>query len=248
LRRKNWPLGPAIVLLAWVVLYWGGLVNPLLLPSPWEVFLRLSRGLFSRDLLRDLGATVYRAGAGILLASLIGIPLGAFMGASQRFQRHFGGLVDFFRSIPATAMLPLFMVAFGIGDQTRILLVVFCTSLIMIVNTHAGVRNVSRARLMAARAMGATRWQSLSRVAVMDALPQVFTGFRVSVSLSLIIVVVTEMLIGTSMGLGHRIYEAQLIYNSVEMFAAIILTGCLGAGLNLILDFVEKRHLHWAGR
>lgn len=246
--KKTSLLGPLSLFIAWALVYWTGWVNPLLLPSPVGVFRSLVSGLVSGALLNDLLATMYRAFFGIALAAVFGIPVGTLLGVNERFHEALGPTVDFFRSIPATAMLPLFMVMFGIGDQTRVLLVFFSASLIMIVNTYSGVRNVSKTRLTAARLMGANRWQLLSKVAVMDALPQVFTGLRVSVSLALIIVVVTEMLIGTTAGLGHRIYDAQLIFNTVEMFSAIILTGLLGATLNLVLAGVERRYLHWAGR
>lgn len=246
--RKTSLVGPSILLIAWGLVYWTDWVNPLLLPSPARVFRHLLLGVASGGLLDDLLVTLYRAFLGIALAAVFGIPIGTLLGVNERFHEAFGPTVDFFRSIPATAMLPLFMVMFGIGDQTRVLLVFFSASLIMIVNTYSGVRNVSKTRLAAARLMGANRWQLLSRVAVMDALPQVFTGLRVSVSLALIIVVVTEMLIGTTAGLGHRIYDAQLIFNTVEMFSAIILTGLVGTTLNLLLAGVEKRYLHWAGR
>ena len=82
----------------------------------------------------------------------------------------------------------------------------------------------------------------------MSALPQIFSGFRVAISLSLIIVIVTEMFIGTEAGLGKRIIDAQLVYQTADMYAAILMTSVMGFLLNKIMMFIENRVVHWKGK
>ena len=131
------------------------------------------------------------------IAAVIAIPLGIFLGASERLYRSVEFVIDFFRSTPASAMFPLFLVLFGVGDETKISVAAFGAALVILFNVAYGVMNARKTRLLAAKVMGASRLRVLIDVMLLESLPQTFVGLRNGVSLALVIVVVAEMFIGS---------------------------------------------------
>jgi NitT/TauT family transport system permease protein len=183
-----------------------------------------------------------------LIAAGVAIPLGIFLGASERFYRSVEFVVDFFRSTPASAMFPLFLVLFGVGNETKIAVAAFGAALVILFNVAYGVMNARKTRILAARVMGASRMQVLTGVVLLESMPQTFIGLRNGVSLALVIVVVAEMFIGSTDGLGQRVFEAQQLFNMPDMYAAIFAAGALGYGLNLLFLVVERYFVHWSGK
>jgi NitT/TauT family transport system permease protein len=145
-------------------------------------------------------------------------------------------------------MFPLFLVLFGVGDRTKISVAAFGAALVILFNVAYGVMNARKTRLLAAKAMGASRLRILMDVMLLESLPQTFVGLRNGVSLALVIVVVAEMFIGSTDGLGNRVFEAQQLFAMPDMYAAIFAAGALGYGLNLLFLLVERRFVHWAGK
>ena len=241
-------LGPAAVLFLWFLCTVTGLVSPLFLPSPVEVFHSLISLLVSGRLAKDILWTSYRMFVGFGISVIIGLPLGLVMGYSRSAYASLEFLVDFLRSIPALALFPLFMLVLGIGDTAKIGIAVFACALVILINTMYGVRTANKTRLKAARTLGVKGIGIFNRVIVWEAMPSISAGLRLSISMALLVVVVTEMFIGTELGLGQRIYNAHLIYRIPEMYAAIIITGLLGYSVNKIFIFAEKRIVHWAGK
>ena len=107
----------------------------------------------------------------------------------------------------------------------------------MVFNVAYGVMNAHQTRILAAKVMGASRWRILRDVLLYESLPQTFVGLRLGVSYSLVVIIVAEMFIGSSTGMGHRIIDAQQVYNLAEMYSSIIVTGCIGYIFNLIFLF-----------
>jgi NitT/TauT family transport system permease protein len=237
-----------IALAIWTVLYFSGLVNKLLLPTPVEVFLKLVELFRTGDIFPDIAATLHRTIAAFLIGAFIGISVGLFMGYYKRVYSALEFIVDFFRSIPATALFPLFLLFLGIGDEAKIAAVVFATSFIVIVNTMYGVIHRSQVRTQFAKTLKIEGFNLFKKVILPDAAPHIFAGLRVAISISLIVVIVTEMFIGTTFGLGRRIIDSQLVYNIPEMYAAIILTGIIGYLINWFVLYFERKKIHWSGK
>lgn len=237
-----------VVLVLWSLLSFSGIVNKLLLPTPLEVFVKLADLMGSGQILPDVAATLYRTISAFLIGSAIGVAVGLIMGYYKKVYDSLEFIVDFFRSIPATALFPLFLLFFGIGDEAKIAVVVFATSFIVIVNTMYGVRHRSRVRTQFARTLKITGFNLFRKVILPDAAPHIFAGLRIAISISLIVVVVTEMFIGTNFGLGRRIIDSQLVYNIPEMYAAIILTGIIGYLINWFVLYFERKKIHWSGK
>lgn len=241
-------IGPLALILTWYLISTFQLVNPFFLPSPWSVLLRLKELLLSGAVYLHVGKTVYRMFSGYLFAIFLGIPLGIVVGYWEKAYNSLEFLIEFFRGFPATSLFPLFMLAFGIGDAAKIAIVVFSCSLVITINTLYGVRNSSKTRQMVAETMKAGKVYIFCRVILPDALPYITAGLRTALSLTLIIVVILEMFIGTGQGLGHLIYSAHMTYQISEMYATIIITGLIGYGLNKGFVRLEQSLIHWGGR
>jgi NitT/TauT family transport system permease protein len=240
-------VGIAALLAIWSLVTWRQWVDPVLLPSPISTFKALWAGMHGA-LGFDFVKTVYRTAVSTAIAAVIAIPLGIVLGSSERLYRSLEFVIDFFRSTPASAMFPLFLVLFGVGDETKISVAAFGAILVILFNVAYGVMNARKTRLLAAKVMGASRLRVLFDVMLLESLPQTFVGLRNGVSLALVIIVVAEMFIGSQDGLGHSVFEAQQLFEMPKMYAAIFAAGVLGYGLNLMFLLIERRFVHWSGR
>lgn len=240
-------IGVAGLLAVWSLVTWKQWVDPVLLPSPALTFEALWKGMHG-SLGFDFIKTVYRTAASTAIAAVIAIPLGIVLGSSEKLYRSLEFVIDFFRSTPASAMFPLFLVLFGVGDETKISVAAFGAILVILFNVAYGVMNARKTRLLAAKVMGASRLRVLFDVMLLESLPQTFVGLRNGVSLALVIIVVAEMFIGSQDGLGHSVFEAQQLFEMPRMYAAIFAAGVLGYGLNLLFLLIERQFVHWSGK
>lgn len=248
LRRFEPLVGPAALLLIWSVAHATEVINPRLLPSPLATIRSVAELAATGDLLVDVGRTLGRTLYAFAAAAILGLPLGILIGANERVYRSFEVLIDFFRSTPATAVFPLFMIIFGLGDLSKIAVAAFSAWLIVVFNVAHGVMNARQIRMMAARVMGASRLQVLRHVMFYESLPQTFVGMRTAVSLALVVIVVAEMFIGADNGLGKRIIDAQITFDMPQLYGTILVSGALGYGLNLLFLKVQAQVVHWTGR
>ncbi|UCD71780.1 MAG: AMP-binding protein [Syntrophobacterales bacterium] len=241
-------LGPLILLVLWFLVTVTKAVDPFFLPSPVKVGRQMVELLSATSTYEHLLKTLYRMMAGYSLAVAIGIPLGIVLGYWEKIYESVEFIIDFFRSFPATAMFPLFMLAFSIGDGSKIALVVFGCSLLILVNTTYEVHGCSRTRKMVAETMKASEAYIMAKVVLPEALPQISAGLRLALSLSLIIIVVLEMFIGTKRGLGFLIYNAHMTYQIADMYGFIVMAGLIGYFINQGFVKLENKVIHWAGK
>lgn len=243
--KKEHFIGPILFLLVWqIAALW---VHPLLIPSPAKVSKNLYFMFKSGNIFPDLASTLLRFLIGFLLAGFLGISLGLILGYAERLYRAFEFLIDFLRSIPVITLFPLFMLLFGLGDRAKVAIVAFSCGLILLISTMDGVRNANRTRLMTAKLFKASWLKTFRRVIFPEALPEIVTGVRLALSIGLVVVVATEMFVGTKHGLGRRIYDASFVMYIAEMDAVILLAGFVGYGINKLFSLIA-RNVHWAGR
>ena len=241
-------VGALILIAIWEAVVVLRLVDPVLLPGPGEAFRSFWDGLVHGSLWVDFSRTIWRTAASFAIAVVVAVPLGIVLGASERVYGAVEFLIDFFRSTPASAMFPLFLVLFGVGDFTKIAVAAFGAALVILFNVAYGVMNARKQRQLAARVMGAGPLRVMVDVTVWESLPQTFVGLRNGVSIALAIVIVAEMFIGSTDGLGQRIMNAQMVFDMPQMYAAIFAAGVLGYGLNLLFIALERRFVHWSGK
>jgi sulfonate transport system permease protein len=219
-----------------------------LLPLPADTLATLVTGMAGGSLLFDFYVTLYRTLIAFGIAVLGGMPLGILLGSNEKAYRSVEFLIDFFRSTPASALIPLFLLIFGTSDINKIAIAAFGAWLLIVFNCAYGVINARKQRIAAAKVMGATRWQIFKDVLIWESLQASFVGLRSAVSMALVIVVVAEMFIGSESGLGHKIINAQQVMNTKMMYAAIMSAGILGYLLNILFLALERRIVHWSGR
>ena len=241
-------VGPVALFIIWDLVVRLGFIKPILLPPPGATVLTLVTGLAGGPLLLDFAVTVWRTVQAFLIAAVIGVPLGVLLGSNERAYRSVEFLIDFFRSTPSSALIPLFLLIFGVSDVNKVAIAAFGAFLIVIFNSAYGVINARKQRVMAARVMGASRWQIFKDVLIWESLQPTFVGLRSAVSMALVIVIVAEMFIGSDNGLGHRIIDAQQVLNVKSMYAAILAAGALGYALNILFLIAERKIVHWSGR
>ena len=241
-------LGPLVLFVVWDLVVRFGFIKPILLPPPVATLQTLVTGLAGGPLLADFAVTVWRIVQAFAIAAIVGMPLGVLLGSNEKAYRSVEFLIDFFRSTPSSALIPLFLLIFGVSDVNKVAIAAFGAFLIVVFNSAYGVINARKQRVMAARVMGASRWQVFRDVLVWESLQPSFVGLRSAVSMALVIVIVAEMFIGSDSGLGHRIIDAQQVLNVKSMYAAILAAGALGYALNVLALVIERRIVHWSGR
>ena len=240
--------GALAFLFVWWLLVSLKVIDPVLLPGPGESFKALWKGMFGGTLLHDFMRTVTRTIFSFAIATAIAVPLGIVLGSSDKIYRAIEFIIDFFRSTPASAMFPLFLVLFGVGEKTKIAVAAFGAALVILFNVAYGVMNARKLRQLAAKVMGASKTRVLLDVTFWESMPQTFVGMRSGVSLALVIVIVAEMFIGSTDGLGQRVINSQMIFDMPEMYASIFAAGALGYGLNLLFLVIERKFVHWGGK
>ncbi len=230
--------------LLWEAIARSGVVHPLLLSPPSSVLLSIIKLLRTGELLVHTRASLARALIGFLIGSAIAIPHGVIIAWFKRVEDASSPLIDLFRPIPIAALIPVFMLWFGIGNASKIALIAYGCYFPAVLNTMAGVKNVDANLIKVAKLFGANRLQTLIKVVLPAALPFILTGLRYSLSLSLILLVISEM-IAAREGLGYLILDAEYTFKTEVMFAGIMTIGIIGFLLNEAMVKIEERLTRW---
>lgn len=205
-----------------------GYFAPALLPTLPTVFNTLLGMLSDGTMIWHSVFTLYRVLLGFALATMVGVPLGILMARFQSIENFFLPLVSALMPIPSFALVPLFMLWFGIGSLTTILIVFYAATFPIVFNTWSGVRSVNPLWLRAAGAMGADEHRLFWKVIIPGASPFIITGMRQSFLRSWIAVVGAEMIAASDWGLGWVIFDAKEFLNTDIMLASLIVIGGIG--------------------
>lgn len=247
LKRPFW-IGPLVIFGIWWLTAAGQWISPKLLPDPISTIGVLWSSLIDGSIAADFFGTLNRTLAAFVIAAALGVPIGIVLGSDPRIYGSLEFPIDFFRSTPATALFPLFLLIFGIGEESKIGIAAFSAWLVIVFNVAYGVINAKPARVLAARVMGASRARIFRDVMFFESLPQTCIGLRLGVSYALVVIIVAEMFIGSANGMGRRIIDAQQVFDLRQMYASIIATGCLGYGINAVFLALERRFVKWGGK
>ncbi|MGC9543461.1 ABC transporter permease [Streptomyces sp. UG1] len=189
------------------------------------------------DVLPSLG----RMAAGFAVAAVAGIALGVAIGRSRRVYALCDPVLQFARAVPPPALVPVFVVIFDFGTPMQIASIVFSAVWPVLINTAEGARDTDPLRVEVAAVLRLTPAERLRFLILPSALPRIFAGLRLSLSLSLILMVFSELLPGTANGIGFTLTDAQSRSDLLTVWAALVLLGALGYLLNTGLLAVEKR-------
>lgn len=219
------------------------IMNSRILPSPDKIYLHLPE-LFKDGFYIHILASLYRVFVGLLLSFIIGSTIGLIMGYSKRFNKILNPLVYFAYPIPKTALLPVVMTLYGLGDGSKITIVVLITVFQVIVSVRDAVINVEKVNYNPLISLGASRMQKFYHVTLPAILPEVLTNTRLSIGTALSVLFFAEAY-GTSMGIGYFIQDAWTRINYIDMYSGIVILSILGLILFMILDYVESRVCRW---
>jgi ABC-type nitrate/sulfonate/bicarbonate transport system permease component len=223
-------------------------------PPPSTIVLRMYHLWFSGpaghlflsgDAVGNLLPSLARMGVGLGAALVLGVVLGLALGRSARFFEYVDPVLQFARVIPPPTLVPVFVVLLHLGPAMQVTSIVAGAVWPILLNTAEGARSVDPALLDTARVFRLSARDRLGLVIVPSALPKLFAGLRLSLSLSLILMVFSELLPGTANGIGFELTDAQSRSDLPTVWAAIVLLGILGYVLNTLLLVVEGRVVHY---
>jgi ABC-type nitrate/sulfonate/bicarbonate transport system permease component len=212
--------------------------------SPVAIARHFVAALGSSELYVDAWASLARAIPGFAIGTLAGVALGLGAGIARKFDEMLSPLVFLTYPVPKIVMLPVFMLWFGIGDLSKILIIALACFYPSFINAYYGARATPRILVWSARNMGASDAQIFRRVVLPGALPLIFAGMRVSLALSCIVMFATEMINARS-GLGHLIREAENGLRFDLMYVALLAIAILGYAGDRLLRFARQRFLPW---
>lgn len=229
-----------------VVVWWVGSASStsVYFPSLQTILESFADTWFSERAMTDVVPSLARFLAGLAIAVVLGIALGTVLGLNATLRRAVQPILDFSRALPKPALLPIAIVALGVGDGMKVFIIAFGALWPVLLNTIDGVRGVDSMVRDMAKVYGLTATQRIFKVVLPSASPQIFVGARVSLSIGLILMVVSEMVASTN-GLGYFVLLSQQTFAIPEMWAGIILLGLIGYGTNAIFMLVERRVLAW---
>ncbi len=218
-------LSLAVFFLGWIAI--ASRTRPLFFPSPWLVLRAFKEMIADGSLWGHVEVSFLRIFAGWVIGSGLGIPLGLLMGDIRFFKNFFNPYIQFFRFIPPISFVTLSLIWFGMGETSKVVLIIYTTIFIVTVNTIAGVMSVSPIHEQAARSLGANRFQIFIKVILPSTVPFLLTGMRLAMGNSFMTIVSAEM-IAAEKGLGFLIFTSRLFMQTERIFVGIVSLGVLG--------------------
>jgi ABC-type nitrate/sulfonate/bicarbonate transport system permease component len=201
-------------------------------------------GGMSGRLGRDILPSVTRLGVGYAAATVLGIALGLLLGSSRLLRQVTEPALEFFRAIPPPVAVPIFMLFAGIGNEMKVLTIVFGAIWPILLNTVEGVRGTDEVLTDTARSYGITGWRRLRHLTLPAAGPQIVTGMRQALSIAIILMVISEMFPSSS-GLGYSIVQFQRSFDVTQMWGGIIILGGIGFVLSILFQLFQAWALRW---
>jgi ABC-type nitrate/sulfonate/bicarbonate transport system permease component len=233
-----------VLALAWEMAARWHLLNPLMVPPLSRILASFAALVASGDIPLQILASLKRAAAGYALAAAVFIPLGVLMGLFDLCRRALEVVIEMLRPIPPPVMIPVALLFFGLEDEMKIFVIFFSCAWPILLNTLDGVRNIEKLLLDTARTFGLSQARIVGRVVLPACLPQIMTGLRISLPITLILVVISEM-VGSADGIGYFILDAQRRFRVAQMYAGMLALALLGYSLNLLFDAAYRTLLAW---
>ena len=229
---------------AWVVLSYADVVPSVILPSPTEVLRAFPVLHFQEALVRSAAWSLYRVTMGFVLSGLVAIPLGLLMGTFPAVKHFLSPLVDPLRFLPISALVPLFLVWFGIEETMKIMLLFVGTLVYLLPLVVEAVEGVDDVYLQTATTLGATRWQLVRYVLIPGSLPAIGEALRVMNGIGWTYVILAEI-VNARYGLGHIITVAGKRSHVDQIFAGVIVILLIGVATDVLIRIVNKQLFYW---
>ncbi|MBC2639770.1 MULTISPECIES: ABC transporter permease [unclassified Rhodococcus (in: high G+C Gram-positive bacteria)] len=241
-------LKPSIAIVAFLAL-WEiaprvGLVDEVFLPPFSTVVGAFADLAGSGELWEHVSASLSRALIGFFVAVVIAIPLGIAIAWYRPVSDFLNPILELFRNTAALALLPVFILILGIGEESKIALVIYACTFPILLNTISGVRTVDPLLIKSASSLGLSPVRLFQKVVLPAAVPTIFTGIRMAAASSILVLIAAEM-VGAKAGLGYLITASQFNFQIPNMYAGIVAISVLGLSLNAVLVLIERRLSRW---
>lgn len=235
---------PIVILVIWQILFYTGIVNPILLPGPekiWNSFINLIK---AGSLYKNIGMSILRVIEGFLLAAIFGILLGIIVGLSKHFDRITNIVIQIVRPIPPIAWIPLAILWFGIGENSKIYIIFLGAFFPIFTNVVEGIHQVDKKLIEVARVLEISKGKLITKVIIPSALPFIMTGIRVGLSGAWMCVVAAELIASTS-GVGYMISDARQLSQTDVVIVGMLIIGIIGKVMDVLLLRFQKSLVKW---
>lgn len=237
-------VSPLALLLVWEVCVLSGLVDGRLFPAPSEIIGVLFQMIVTGELWPHVTASLTRILAGLAIGSAAGVTLGIIMGLSPLVRAIVQPVIAATYPVPRTAIVPLFLIIFGIGEMSKILVIAISVFYIVLINSMTGVMQIDRIYLDVGKDMRVSRFQAFLTIALPGALPTIMSGLKLAVGIAFIVLVVAEYT-GSQTGLGYMIWEGWQILDLTRMYVGLLLVALFGWLATLLMDELEHVVVPW---
>lgn len=235
---------PLSVLVLWQVLGHYGLISELLFPTPYTIAEALVELAVSGDLWSNLRISIARALFGFVLGGSLGLLLGILVGLFRRSEKLLDPSIQMIRMVPSLAVVPLLILWFGIGEESKVLLIAKGAFFPIYINTFMGIRSVDNKLFEVTRVLGFSRFKQMVRLVLPGSLPNIILGVRLSLGLSWLGLVVAE-LIASSSGIGYMMSDARQFADTPVVFVGILIFAAAGLLSDYLVLLLERRLLRW---
>jgi ABC-type nitrate/sulfonate/bicarbonate transport system permease component len=239
----------SVVVFVVLILFWElgsrtGFISNLVLPAPSEAFNALLQLIETDMLWKHLGASLQRLILGWTFGTLLGVSVGLFIGLFSIVRAGLSPLVSAIFAIPKIALLPLFIIWFGIGEGSKVATILFGTFFPTVIATYGGVDNVDRNLIRMGQSFGLSWLSIVRKIIVPGALPAILSGFRISASIGIILLVAAEM-IGAEFGVGAYILLAGSLMATDQLIAGVSILSLMGLTMAWLIGKAENYFLKW---
>lgn len=228
----------------WEFLTTSGVISAQFLSSPSQIVAAIVAGYTRGNLWADTGVTLQRVVVGWAIGCALGYLAGLAIGIAKLANDTFGPLLELLRPISPVALVPVALLWFGIGNESKYFIIAFACFWPLLLNTKAGVARIPQLQIRVARVLHLNRWEQFVHVFLPATLPDVLVGLRLSAGIAFVVVVAAE-LVGATSGLGYEILEAEQSFRTPLMFGAVFILAILGLLANIILQFVRFVFIRW---
>jgi len=239
-------LFPAVVLSIWLLGSSTELWNGYVIPHPWRVLQALQDAVADGSLARHTGASCLRVLTGFAISTATAVPLGFFLGLSPEARRLTDPTLDFLRHVPPLAVMPMLILWFGIGEPSKIVVIIMATFFPLLLNTRKGVDSCDTRLLEVGKVFGMSRKRRFMEILLPSALPSVLVGMRVGLSYSWRSLIGAE-LIAASSGIGYAIHDAEQLSRSDVIILWVILMGIVGSLSDHAFLRLSRKLTPWEG-
>lgn len=235
---------PVIILIIWQLAGVFGLVSKTVLPTPLDIFLAFQELIKTGELFGHLSISVFRAAAGFFIGGGLGIILGTIVGFSTRSEQYLDPSVQMLRTVPHLAVAPLFVLWFGFGETSKVLLIADGAFFPLYVNAFLGIRGVDSKLFDVARVLEFSKKKLITKLILPSALPNLLLGARLSLGVAWVSLVVAELM-GSTEGIGYMIMDARQFSNTDIVFVGIIIFAFVGKFSDSLVRLLEVKFLRW---